>query len=529
VNVEEQKQQARVLEQQGETEAALEICEKILAELEGTPEMWRELPLHVKAGDLSLKLNNSNSAISHYEKAANAYAAYGSAKSVIALCIKILRVNPNRTHVFLRLVRLMIEREHLAEARLVLLEYSERLKLPKAGLVLHGLADTPEEEMKPVLDMLLELGGRYEYARAQGRDDVTDSEYVEDEVEPFGMEKAASPDSDPEATVSLAEAEQMDQLTDRADENKVAAGEPAASDSEIEQAGDVESEKDHESSHGSTDIERAKNETQWVDEGMPIPMSPPRSSRQVLFREAEKRRNKPNAVWIVLGGAAVVVVVGLSLVLFDVVPLGSDGPNQTDSQSQLTTTPSDSVLAAGVDPEDTTLAEEVVDSAPSSESGTPVSGSLRATSVIRDSSVPDQDVSPSLMEVEVDTQEAGEPVPPEEMTATPDQPAIPPGMGVMVQDFDVDSNTEFEADGRVGYRVTQTLGTGEQLTLSAVYYGEEISAAPGTDSMTLAPLVGDTTTAIIRFNGYFIEARALVSATVLEALLNRLVEVPRSN
>jgi hypothetical protein len=99
----------------------------------------------------------------------------------------------------------------------------------------------------------------------------------------------------------------------------------------------------------------------------------------------------------------------------------------------------------------------------------------------------------------------------------------------MVQDFDIESNTEFEADDRVGYRVSQTLGTGELLILSAVYYGDDISSAPGSEEMTLAPLVGDTTTAIIHFNGYAVEARAVVSASVLATLLGRLIEVPRSN
>ncbi len=122
MNVEERKQKARELEQQGETESALELYQTILAELEGTPEIWRELPLYVKAGDLSLKMGDTSAAIGLYEKAATAYAAYGSSKSVIALCAKILRVNSGRTHAFLRLVRIMIERDHLSEARLVLIE-----------------------------------------------------------------------------------------------------------------------------------------------------------------------------------------------------------------------------------------------------------------------------------------------------------------------------------------------------------------------------------------------------------------------
>jgi hypothetical protein len=256
-------------------------------------------------------------------------------------------------------------------------------------------------------------------------------------------------------------------------------------------------------------------------------MATPRASRQVLFREAEKRRRKPIAVWIGLGGAAVVVVIGLSLVLFNVIPLGGGGSSEQGSQTVPNATPSESELTAGPDLEDSTLAEEVVDSSPTLDDAEPAAAPQRAIPAVEDSTPPADSVTPAA--AAVDSQAEGQTVAPGDTTAELAQPEMPSSQGVMVQDFDIDSNTEFEADGRVGYRVMQTLGTGELLTLSAVYYGDEISEAPGSEEMTLLPLAGDTTAAIIRFSGYSVEARALVSASVLQTLLGRLVEVPRPN
>jgi hypothetical protein len=99
----------------------------------------------------------------------------------------------------------------------------------------------------------------------------------------------------------------------------------------------------------------------------------------------------------------------------------------------------------------------------------------------------------------------------------------------MVDGLEIESTTEVAADGRLGYRVTQILASGERLTLTAIYYGSDIAVAPGRDQMTLAPLAGDTTTGIIRFDGYSVEARAVISASDLAALLDRLTEVPRSD
>jgi tetratricopeptide (TPR) repeat protein len=541
VNVEEQKQKARALEQEDETQAALELYEKILAELEGTPQIWRELPLYVKAGDLSLKLNDSSNAISHYEKAANAYAAYGSSRSVIALCVKILRVNPGRTHVFLRLVRLMIERHHLGEARLVLIEYAERLKLPKAALVLERLADTPEEQMRPLLEMLLELGGRYEYARAQARDHVTDEEAEKGELEPHSQTSVGSgvtaSQSDSDATLSLAAAEQMELESERGDEGGAEETEDGESSGVVDPDMQRESEyQSLESDQISPTAREVDDEIQWVEDRPQIPVATPRASRQVLFREAEKRKNQPTALWIGLGSVAVIVVLGLSLVLFNVIPVGGGGDSPNDGgQSVPAIMQSDSASMDGVNEGDSTLDAQ-------SESAVEVAESVDDQANVTTEASPQQAVD--QLQAQVDTRRTDSLRQQERAASSSDMgqteeggdtiveqslPEPPPSLGVMVQDFDIESNTELLEEGRVGYRVTQMLGTGEILTLFAVYYGEDISAAPGSEEMTLLPLAGDTTTATIRFNGYSVEARALVPASVLEALLGRLAEVPRSN
>jgi tetratricopeptide (TPR) repeat protein len=181
------KDEARSLEQQDRHAEALALYRKILAHLEGTSGILRELPLYVKAGDLNLKLGDAKTAIAMYERAAKRYAQYGSGKSVVALCTKVLRVDPSRTYVYLTHARLMIERGHVAEAAKVLAGYSERTKLGKAHEVLQRLADGDDSEVRPVLEMLLEVAGRAESARRRA------AEHASEETEPGDVVGASAP------------------------------------------------------------------------------------------------------------------------------------------------------------------------------------------------------------------------------------------------------------------------------------------------------------------------------------------------
>jgi tetratricopeptide (TPR) repeat protein len=164
VDTTERKQQGRELEQQGRMAEALDVYRQILEEIDGTPAIWKELPLYVKAGDLNHKLGDGEGAIAMYEQAAKRYAAYGSGKSVVALCRKILRVEPERSIVFPRFARLMIDRGHVGEALIVLESYAELARLSRVQSELAALVDRPEDEVRPVLDVLSEVSERAELA-----------------------------------------------------------------------------------------------------------------------------------------------------------------------------------------------------------------------------------------------------------------------------------------------------------------------------------------------------------------------------
>ena len=158
------KEHARELEQRGSIREALAMYRHALTSLEGTPELLGELPLYVKAGDLYLKLDNPKAAVSLYETAGKIYAAHGSWKSVNAICARVVGAMPARTHVYTRLVRIMLEHGHVAAARAVLLSYAEHVSLHDTRARLEQLADRTDEHLHPVLEMLVELAERLERA-----------------------------------------------------------------------------------------------------------------------------------------------------------------------------------------------------------------------------------------------------------------------------------------------------------------------------------------------------------------------------
>ena len=100
----------------------------MLEELEGTSELAGDLALFNRVGDLYLKISRVPDAVDKYERAATLYADNGFPNNAIALCNKILRNAPSRTHVYLKLAQLMIERGFVAEAKQNLLEYADRMQ-----------------------------------------------------------------------------------------------------------------------------------------------------------------------------------------------------------------------------------------------------------------------------------------------------------------------------------------------------------------------------------------------------------------
>ena len=115
---------------------AIDVYLKIIEGLEGTPDMDHELAVYNKVGDLYLKINQVNSAVEMYERAAHRYVDSGLPNNAIALCNKILRNAPGRTPTYLMLGELMLLRGFGAEARQHFVEYAQRMS--KSGKVVEA-------------------------------------------------------------------------------------------------------------------------------------------------------------------------------------------------------------------------------------------------------------------------------------------------------------------------------------------------------------------------------------------------------
>jgi tetratricopeptide (TPR) repeat protein len=144
-----------------------------LQELDGKPELDDELALFNKVGDLYQKAGNVQSAVEMWERGVDHYVEGGFHNNGIALCNKILRNAPGRTHVYLRLAQLMVQRGFVSEAKQNLLEYAERMKkagqLDAAFKALKEFADlSPDnEEIRLLLAEQLKAAARTDEAREQ--------------------------------------------------------------------------------------------------------------------------------------------------------------------------------------------------------------------------------------------------------------------------------------------------------------------------------------------------------------------------
>ena len=150
------REQARAFEQQGQVHKALAIYRHILKHVEGTPALVKVLPVYVKVGDLLLKQNQREEAVAFYEKAAEQYAQQGSAQRVSALCAKILRADQQRSGVDVAYARKLMEHGHVSAAGDVLSHYADTAGLTKFAEALDELTGTPDAEVEPMLQRLLD-------------------------------------------------------------------------------------------------------------------------------------------------------------------------------------------------------------------------------------------------------------------------------------------------------------------------------------------------------------------------------------
>ncbi len=122
MNLDKLKEAARRHELREEWRKAIEIYHRALAELAEAGEP-ADPSLFNRVGDLELKAGDLHGALRAYEHAVATYADQGFFNNAIALCGKILRVDPARMVTYLRLAELHARKNVAGEVRRNLTEY----------------------------------------------------------------------------------------------------------------------------------------------------------------------------------------------------------------------------------------------------------------------------------------------------------------------------------------------------------------------------------------------------------------------
>jgi tetratricopeptide (TPR) repeat protein len=173
MNLEKLKDSARKFEQKEDWRKAIEVYLKAIQQIESGAETSPDLSLYNRVGDLYLKINDTTSAVRSYERAVDLYADQGFFNNAIALCGKILRVNPGRTQTYLKLAQLHARKNVVIEAKRNLIEFLERMnalgQLDQAFQSVKEFADqfAGSQEIRMMLVDLLRAASREEEALEQ--------------------------------------------------------------------------------------------------------------------------------------------------------------------------------------------------------------------------------------------------------------------------------------------------------------------------------------------------------------------------
>ncbi len=173
MNLEKLKDTARKLEQKEDWRKAIEVYLKAIQQAESGTESTPDLSLYNRVGDLYLKINDTTEAVRSYERAVDLYADQGFFNNAIALCGKILRVNPGRTQTYLKLSQLHARKNVVIESKRNLIEFLERMnalgQLDQAFQAVKLFADqfSGSQEIRSMLVELLRATSREDEAREQ--------------------------------------------------------------------------------------------------------------------------------------------------------------------------------------------------------------------------------------------------------------------------------------------------------------------------------------------------------------------------
>jgi tetratricopeptide (TPR) repeat protein len=188
MNLEKLKDTARKLEQKEDWRKAIEVYLKAIQQAESGADTAPDLSLYNRVGDLYLKINDTAEAVRPYERAVDLYADQGFFNNAIALCGKILRVNPGRTQTYLKLSQLHARKNVVIEAKRNLIEFLERMnalgQLDQAFQAVKLFADqfSGSQEIRSMLVELLRATSREDEAREQLEKMAEDLESIGDKA-----------------------------------------------------------------------------------------------------------------------------------------------------------------------------------------------------------------------------------------------------------------------------------------------------------------------------------------------------------
>ena len=211
MNLEKLKDTARKYEQKEDWRRAIDVYLKAIQEFESGKEPHPDLSLYNRVGDLYMKVNDPAAAVRSYERAADLYTEQGFLNNAIALCGKILRVNPGRVQTYYKLAQIHARKNMLLEAKRNLIEYLERMnhagELDAAFEAVKVFADhfPANQEIRFMLIELLRAASREDEARKQ-------VEVVAQELESRG-----------DAVGAQRTREQLEEAADEVDEARPAA------------------------------------------------------------------------------------------------------------------------------------------------------------------------------------------------------------------------------------------------------------------------------------------------------------------
>jgi tetratricopeptide (TPR) repeat protein len=209
MNLDKLKEAARKFEQREEWRRAIDVYLKAIREAEDAGgEGTQDPALYNRVGDLEMKAGDSLAALRAYEQAAELYADQGFFNNAIALCGKILRVNPSRTATYLRLAQLHARKNFVGEAKKNLIEYLDRMngvgQLEEAFSAVKLFADQfhANPDIRLMLVELLRASSRTEEAKEQleklaseleARGDATGARRTRERLHAIAEEKPGTP------------------------------------------------------------------------------------------------------------------------------------------------------------------------------------------------------------------------------------------------------------------------------------------------------------------------------------------------